>query len=46
MVLSLCRGSISGFLGSFQSGLGQKALTIERLVMNGCGQAHELAKNF
>ena len=37
-------GSISGFLVSFQSGgafLGQKALTIERLVMSGCSQGHE-----
>ena len=42
------RGSISGFLGSFQSGgafLGRKALTIERSVMSGCGQGHEPAKN-
>ena len=47
MVLSPCRGSISGILGSFQSGgafLGRRALTIERSVMNGCGQGHESAK--
>ena len=40
-MLSPCRGSISGFLGSFQSGgpfLGRKALTIERSVMSWCGQ--------
>ena len=44
----LVGGSISGFLGSFQSGaafLGRKALTIERSVMSGCGQGHEPAKN-
>ena len=49
MVLSPCRGSISGFLGSFQSGgafFGLRALTIERLVMSGCGQRHEPTKNF
>ena len=42
------QGSISGFLGSFQSGgafLGRKALTIECSVMSGCGQVHEPAKN-
>ena len=46
-VLSHCRGSISGFLGSFQSGgafLGRKAQTIDRSVMSGCGQGHEPAK--
>ena len=51
MVLSPCRGSISGFLGIFQSGgmlSGQRALTItvECSVMGGCGQGHELGKNF
>ena len=49
MVLSSCRGSISGFLGSFQSGgafLECRALTIECSVMSGCGQGHEPAKNF
>ena len=49
MVLSPCRDSISGFLGSFQSGgafSGWRALTIECLVMSGCGQGHEPAKNF
>ena len=49
MVLSACRDSISDFLGSFQAqGVfsGQRALTIERLVMNGCGQGHEPAKKF
>ena len=48
LVLSPCRGSISGFLDSFQSGgafSGQRALTIERSVMSGCGQGHEPAKN-
>ena len=47
MVLSPCRGSISGFLGSFQSGgafLGQRALTIECSVMSGCDQGHEPTK--
>ena len=36
--LFTCRGSISGFVGSFQSGgvfSGQRALTIERSVMSG-----------
>ena len=45
MVISPCRDSISG---SFQSGgafSGRRALTIERLVMSGCGQGHEPAKN-
>ena len=49
MVLSPCRGSISGFVGSFQSGgtfSGRRALTIECSVMSGCGQGHEPAKNF
>ena len=49
MVLPPCRNSISGFIGSFQSGgalSGQRALTIECSVMSGCGQGHEPAKNF
>ena len=51
MVLSPCRGSISGFLGSFQSGgvfLGRKALTIEHSVMSGCTVVRvvNLQKNF
>ena len=40
--------SIFGFLG-FQSGggfSGRKALTTECLVISGCGQGHEPAKNF
>ena len=44
-----CMDSISGFLGSFQSGgalSGRRALTVERSVMSGCGQGHEPAKNF
>ena len=48
MVLSPCRDSISGFVGSLQSGgafPSWRALTIENLVMNGCGQGHEPAKN-
>ena len=47
-VLSACRGSIPGFLGSFLSGgaiSGWRVLTIERSVMSGCGQGHEPAKN-
>ena len=46
MVPSPCRDSISGFLGSFQSGgafSGRRGLTD---VMSGCGQGHEPAKNF
>ena len=46
-LLSPCRGSISDILGSFQSGgalSGRKALTIERLLMSGCGQGPELVK--
>ena len=45
---SPCRDSISGFLGSFHSGgvfSGRRALTIECLVMSGCGLGHELEKN-
>ena len=48
-VLSPCRDSISGFLGSFQSGgafSGRRALTIERSVTSGFGQGHKPAKNF
>ena len=47
MILSPCRSSVSGFLGSFQSGgafLGRRALTIECLVMSGCGQVINLQK--
>ena len=49
MVLSPCRGSISGFSDSFQSGgafLGRSVPTIECSVVSGCGQGHEPAKNF
>ena len=45
---SPCRGSISYILGSFQSGgtlSGWRALTIECLIMSGCGQGHELVKD-
>ena len=41
MVLSPFRDSVSGILGSAQSGevfSGWRALTNERPVMNGCGQ--------
>ena len=47
-LLCPCRGSISDILGSFQSGgalSGQRALTIERSLMSGCGQGHELVKD-
>ena len=47
MVLSPCRDSISGFVGCLQSGgrfCGQRALTIERLVVSRYGQGHELAR--
>ena len=49
MVSLPCRDSISGFLGSFQSGgvfSGRRALTIECLIMSECGQDHEPAENF
>ena len=39
-----CRGTISGLVGSIQSGgalAGQRALTIESLLMSGCGWGHE-----
>ena len=42
------RGSISDILGSFQSRgalSGRRDLTIECLLMSGCGQGHELVKN-
>ena len=42
------RGSICDILGSFQSGgalSGRRALTIERSLMCGCGQGHELVKD-
>ena len=48
MVLSPRTGSIYGFLGSFQSGgafSGWSGLTVECLVISGCGQGHERAKN-
>ena len=48
MHLSPCRGSISGTVGSFQSGgvfIGQSALTIEGLLMCECGQGREPTKN-
>ena len=41
-------GDISDILGSFQSGgalSGQRAITIERSLMSGCSQGHELVKN-
>ena len=47
-LLLLCRGSISEIFGSFQSGgalSGRRALTIERSLMSGCGQGHELIKD-
>ena len=40
----LCRGSISGTVGSFRSGetcTGQRALTIVSSLMSGCGKGHE-----
>ena len=43
MVLSPCRDSISGFVGSLQSGggfCGRRALTIECLVVSRYGQGH------
>ena len=46
--LSPCKGSFSDILGSFQSGgplSGRRALTIERSLMSGCGQGHELVKD-
>ena len=49
MVLSSCRGSISGLLDSFLSGgasSGWRVLTIECSVTRGCGQGHEPARNF
>ena len=48
MHLSPCRRSISGTVGSFQSGgvfIGQSALTIEGLLMCECGQGREPTKN-
>ena len=48
MILSPCRDSISGFLGSFQSGgafPGRRTLAIEHSLMSGCVQDHEPAKN-
>ena len=40
--------TISGTVGSFQSGgafAGQRVLTIERLLMSGCGQVHYPQEN-
>ena len=40
--------TISGTVGSFQSGgafAGQRVLTIERLLMSGCGQGHYPQEN-
>ena len=48
MLLSPCRDSISGILGSFQSGgtfSGRRALAIEGLLMSGCVQGHEPTEN-
>ena len=39
-LLSLCRGTISGTVGSCQSGgvfVGRRVLTIESLLIHGCG---------
>ena len=44
----LGRGSISDILGSFQSRgtlSGRRALTIECLLMSGCGHGHGLVKD-
>jgi len=41
---SPCRGTISGLVGSIQSGgvhAGRTALSIESLLMSGCGWGHE-----
>jgi len=43
-LLSPCSGTISGLVGSIQSGgacAGRKALTIESLLMSGCGWGYE-----
>ena len=48
MLLLPCRDSISGILGNCQSGgvfSGRKALTIERLLMSGCGKGREPTEN-
>ena len=45
-VLSSCRDSISGNYQSGGASSGRRDLTIECLVMSGCGQGHESAKNF
>ena len=40
-----CRGSISGTVGSLQSGeafAGRRAITIVSSLMSGCGRGHEL----
>ena len=43
VLLCLCRGSISGSVGSFQSEVfaGQRGMTVESLLMSGCGQGCE-----
>ena len=44
----LCWSSISGTVGSFQSGeavAGRRALTIVCSLMSGCGQGHELRES-
>ena len=48
-ICSPCRDSVSGLLGSFQSGgafSGRKVLTNECSVMSGCGHSYEPTKNF
>ena len=48
LLLCLCRGSISGSAGSIQSGevfAGQRGMTVESLLMSGCGQGCEPQEN-
>ena len=48
MLLSSCRGSIPGNIGSLQSGqafAGQKALAVQSLLLIGCDKGHKPAKN-
>ena len=48
MLLLPCRDSISSILGNCQSGgvfSGWRALTIERLLMSGCGKGREPTEN-
>ena len=43
-----CRGSISGNVGSFQSGqafAGQTALAVQSLLLSGCDKGHKPAQN-